>query len=130
MDCPVDDAFRLFTKSFGEWWPLAAHSNSADAETCVLEPWPGGRIFERSRSGEEQDWGTVLECDPPGHLRFVWDPGGTGESSQTVEVEFSQEADDGTRINLTHAGWQSAGVAVCACQAFSAFAAEQMLVAY
>jgi len=51
VDLPIEDAFRLFTGSFGEWWPLAAHSE--------IEPWEGGRAFERTASGEELDWGRV-----------------------------------------------------------------------
>ena len=130
VDCPIDDAFRLFTERFGDWWPLALHSTAADeAETCEIEPWPGGRIFERTRSGEERNWGSVIECDPPERLSFSWDTGRPGAPGQTVDVQFSADA-DGTRVTLIHTGWEAAGVAVCALQAhsFSKFVSEQMLV--
>jgi uncharacterized protein YndB with AHSA1/START domain len=140
VDCPIEDAFRLFTEEFGDWWPLALYSiTEGEAETCAMEPWLGGRVFERTRSGEERDWGSVIEWDPPGHVKFTWDPAGVGDGSETVEVDFSADA-DGTRVTLIHTGWETSGVAVCALQAdytvlwsallkhcFSVFAAEQML---
>jgi hypothetical protein len=61
VDCPVEDAFRLFTEGFADWWPLALYSITGDeAETCVIEPWAGGRVLERNRSGEEHEWGSVI----------------------------------------------------------------------
>jgi len=113
VDCPIEDAFRLFTDAFAEWWPLALYSITGDeAETCAIEPWVGGRVFERGRSGEECDWGLVTRWDPPKRLSFAWDPGGTGDGSQTVDVEFDVDA-DGTQVTLTHEGWEAPGVAVC-----------------
>ena len=124
VDCPVEDAFRLFTESFGEWWPLASFSTAGEeAESCEIEPWVGGKVLERTRGGEEREWGTVIDWDSPRRLEFTWDPVGTGRSDQVVEVEFLVEA-DGTRVTLTHTGWQLAGVASC----FARFAADEMLV--
>ena len=113
VDCPVEDAFRLFTGSFGQWWPLAPYSEAGpEAETCEIEPWAGGRVFERTRSGEEREWGEVTAWNPPGGLEFTWNPGGPRDDRQTVSVEFEVEA-DGTRVTLTHRGWHLAGVAEC-----------------
>jgi uncharacterized protein YndB with AHSA1/START domain len=125
VDCPVEDAFRLFTERFAEWWPLAQCS-----EECILEPWPGGKVLERSRSGEERESGSVTIFDPPRRLQLTWNAGAPADPDQTVDVEFCVEA-DGTRITLTHSGWHLAGVETCACiaQSFSLFVAEQMLVA-
>lgn len=110
VDCPIDDAFRLFTERLAEWWPLA--------ENCMIEPWVGGRVFERTRSGEERDWGSVIAWDAPQHLEISWDRG------QTVDVEFMVEA-DGTRVTLLHTGWEAAGVLTC----FSEFACAQLACA-
>ena len=124
VDCPIEDAFRLFTERFGEWWPLASYSISEDAESCTIEPWAGGKVLERTRSGEEREWGTVIEWDPPRRLEFTWDAGHRNGRDQTVEVEFTVEA-DGTRVTLTHRGWHLAGLATC----FAGFVAEQMMLA-
>ncbi len=114
VDCPLEDAFRLFTEGFGKWWPLSPGSGpGGSAETCEIEPWVGGRVLERSGSGVEREWGWVTAWDPPGNLEFTWNPGGPKDERQTVSVEFQKEA-DGTKVTLTHRGWQFAGVAVCA----------------
>jgi hypothetical protein len=61
VECPIEDAFRLFTEGFAEWWPLASYSMTGEeAEECAIEPWAGGRVFERTRSGEEREWGPSL----------------------------------------------------------------------
>jgi hypothetical protein len=114
VDCPFEDAFRLFTEGFGKWWPLAPGSGAGlGTQTCEIEPWVGGRVLERSRSGVEREWGSVTAWNPPGNLEFTWHPGGPKDERQTVSVEFQKEA-EGTRVTLTHRGWQFAGVAVCA----------------
>src|SRR5579871_6625336 len=108
VDCPVEEAFRLFTEGIWEWWPLARYSESGEeAEHCAVEPWVGGRVFERTRSGEEREWGSVTVWDPPGRVEFTWQG-----KDQSVSVEFDVEA-DGTRVTLTHTGWQLSEAAVC-----------------
>ena len=113
VDCPIEDAFRLFTEDFAEWWPLALHSITGDdALSCEIEPWVGGRIFERTRSGEEHEWGSVIGWDPPEHVKFAWHRSGPGDRVQTVDVQFRVEA-DGTRVTLIHTGWDAPGISTC-----------------
>jgi uncharacterized protein YndB with AHSA1/START domain len=141
VDCPIEDAFRLFTEEFAEWWPLALHSITGDdALSCEIEPWVGGRVFERTRSGEEREWGSVIEWDPPEHLKLTWHPSGAQDRVQTVDVEFHIEA-DGTRVTLIHTGWDAPGVPTCRLptqyearwpaifQCFAEFVSAQMLQA-
>jgi len=142
VHCPIEDAFRLFTERFAEWWPLALHSIAGDdAEKCAIEPWRGGRVFECTRSGEEIEWGSVTAWDPPEHLKLMWHPGGPADSSQTVDVEFQTEA-DGTRVTVIHTGWETSAVPVCGLQGdhsigwpaivqrcFAEFVSSQALVA-
>ncbi|HEV7238538.1 MAG TPA: SRPBCC domain-containing protein [Thermoanaerobaculia bacterium] len=100
-----DEAFDLFTARLHTWWPLATHSVfESDVETCVFEPRAGGRIVERSRSGEESVWGEVLEYERPRRFVVSWHPGG-GPSS-VVEVHFTP-SDDGTYVELEHRGWEA-----------------------
>src|SRR5579883_1138859 len=115
VDLPAEDAFRLFTEGFSQWWPLALYSvnGPGDATRCELEPWPGGRVFERTSSGQECDWGSVDAWEPPSHLRLHWHPGGQDSAGQTVDVEFATERSGGTRVTVTHTGWETPGVAVC-----------------
>jgi hypothetical protein len=128
VDCPPDDAFRLFTEGFAEWWPLGSYSVTGDnAEHCDMEPWVGGKILERTGSGEEREWGAVTIWDPPDRVEFTWHPGATRGDDQTVTVDFRVEA-DGTRVTLTHRGWSRTGVATCL-SGFARFVAEQMPIA-
>ena len=128
VDCPREDAFRLFTEAFGDWWPRELGPRGGeDSDELVIEPWEGGKVFERTRSGKEHEWGSVTVWDPPSRLEFTWHPGAPSDDRQTVTVEFRTEA-DGTRVTLTHHGWHTASVATCLAR-FDQFVAEQMLVA-
>ena len=128
VDCPPEDAFRLFTEGFAKWWPLASFSVAGDdAEHCAIEPRVGGKVFERTVSGEEREWGSVTVWDPPGRVEFTWHPGARRDDDQTVRVDFCVEA-DGTRVTLIHRGWHRSGVATCASR-FAQFVSEQLLVA-
>jgi uncharacterized protein YndB with AHSA1/START domain len=115
VGCAPDEAFRYFSQDFGKWWPAATHSVVAFASghkdspaLCALEAKPSGKIFERSRGGEEYPWGTIVNWEPPTRLVFTWHPGGEPETAQTVEVAFAA-APEGTRVTLTHTGWEKLG---------------------
>jgi hypothetical protein len=98
------DAFDLFTARLHTWWPLATHSVfEGNVDTCVFEPRAGGRIVERSRSGEESVWAEVLEYDPPRRFLVAWHPGG-GPATEVL-VTFTP-SDDGTYVELEHRGWE------------------------
>lgn len=132
VNCPVEDAFRLFTEHLSDWWPLAAYSLARDAESCAIEPWIGGRLFERTRAGQERNWGTVTVWDPPHRIAFAWHPGAAYDGTQTVEVEFHADA-VGTEVILTHSGWSaqapqaSARLAVIE-HCYSRFVEDQVLI--
>ncbi len=114
VDCPIAEAFRIFTEDFAEWWPLQTHSISKeDAERCTIEPWLGGRVFERMPDGKEEEWGAIIAWEPPGRLEFTWRPGRPEDRRETVTVEFQVEA-DGTQVTLLHRGWSRSGEPLCA----------------
>ena len=99
VDCPVEDAYRLFTEGFGEWWP-------GDDE----EP----RAVEKK---------SIDVWDPPRRIEFTWGR----EDHQSVHVEFHVDA-GGTRVTLTHYDWEHAGIPASASR-FARFVCEQMLAA-
>ncbi len=112
IDVPWDPAtaFERFTSRMADWWPIETHSLFQDrAVTCAVEPRVGGRIYESSTGGEEADWGTVTEWEPPRRLAFTWHPGRSRESRQEVEVTFTAAA-GGTRVRLVHSGWERIAV--------------------
>ena len=106
---PPADAFRLFTEGMGSWWPTNegyAFGGERTRET-TLEPWVGGRLYERFHDGDELQVGRVLACDPPDRIVFTWaGPSWLGETE--VEVSF-EPVETGTRIRLEHRGFERLG---------------------
>lgn len=102
-------AFEVFTAEFGAWWPRQHHIGSADMADGTIEPWVGGRWFERGVDGSACDWGLVLAWDPPHHVAVSWHLDGDfayvpdPDRSSRVDVRFT-EVDGGTRVVLTHSG--------------------------
>ena len=104
--CAPDRAFVLFTERLTDWWPLQRHG-LFEAETAGV--WfEGERLVERSRSGEEGVWAEVLEWSPGSKLVLSWHPGTPAADATVVEMEFLAD-DDGTRVVLTHHGWEKLG---------------------
>jgi uncharacterized protein YndB with AHSA1/START domain len=111
--CTPEEAFRYFTADFSMWWPAASHSVTAYASEfrdtpafVVLEPRIGGRIFERTRSGEEHLWGRLLAWEPPALVAFSFHPGRDEREAQRVDVTFSP-VPEGARVVLIHSGWEN-----------------------
>lgn len=104
VDFTPVEAFELFTARIASWWPVGTHSYAGDAvKDVVLEPKVGGRLYEVTDDGE-QDWGRVLEWDPPHRFLLDWQ---IGEARGTeVEVRFSPEG-PGSRVELEHRGFSS-----------------------
>jgi Activator of Hsp90 ATPase homolog 1-like protein len=103
---PAEIAFRVFTEELGSWWPLESKSVSqAGAETVVVEPGVGARVYEQARSGEEHLWGEVLIWEPPTRFAFSWHPGRAAETAQEVDVRFTP-VEGGTHVELEHRGWE------------------------
>jgi len=102
VDFAPAEAFELFTARIASWWPVGTHSYGGyDVTDVVLEPRVGGRLYEVTDAGE-QDWGRVLEWDPPRRFLLDWQ---IGEARGTeVEVCFSPEG-PGTRVELEHRGF-------------------------
>lgn len=106
VNASPERAFDVFTKQMSVWWPLASHHiGKADAVAVVVEPFVGGRWYERGKDGSECDWGRVLAWDPPGRLLLGWEISAEWQHDaaiQTqVEVRFIAEK-SGTRVTLEH----------------------------
>ena len=101
-------AFRVFTEKFGSWWPAGHHIGEAELADVVVEPFVGGRWFERGTDGSECDWGRVLAHEPPHrlllswHLQADWAPDSDPARASEIEVRFAAEADGRTRVDLEH----------------------------
>jgi DNA-binding MarR family transcriptional regulator len=69
VSASAERAFQVFTEEVSTWWPLStSHIGRVDAKSAVIEPFVGGRWFERGVDGSECDWGRVRAWDPPRRL--------------------------------------------------------------
>jgi len=109
VSVPVERAFEVFTAEIGTWWPLRTHAVDTErSETVVMEGRVGGRLYERTPSGEEHVWGTLVAWEPPNRIVYSWHPGRGGETAQEVEIPFGPEG-EGTRVDIRHYGWERLG---------------------
>jgi uncharacterized protein YndB with AHSA1/START domain len=106
--CSPAHAFEVWSGRFSQWWPRG-HSRSGNPDlTVVLEPRPGGRIFEREPNGVEHDWGEVLDFEPPRRLRYLWHIYGERGEATEVDVTFAPDG-DATNVRIVHSGWDRIG---------------------
>ena len=109
VSCGPFEAWAHFTAGLADWWPLDTQSVfGAEADSCLFEAFAGGRICERSASGGEALWGTVLLVEPGRRVTFAWHPGRLPVTAQEVRVHFVA-SEGGTRVEVEHLGWESLG---------------------
>jgi hypothetical protein len=106
--CPQPHAFTAWAEGCSSWWP-GGHSVSGDPAAVVLEPRVGGRIFERTRTGEEVDWGEVTGWEPPRRLAYLWHLRRDRDDATDVEITFVDRGDGTTRVEIEHTGWERLG---------------------
>lgn len=110
LACTPAHAFDVFVHQMSRWWPLASHSVADDrAEVqprVAVEPRVGGRVLETRADGSTSSWGEVLAFAPPGLFAMSWHPGTDPARPTRVEVRFEARGAGGTRVTLTHSGWE------------------------
>jgi uncharacterized protein YndB with AHSA1/START domain len=120
IDAPPERAFQVLTQRFDQIKPRHHNLLSVDIAETVLEPWPGGRIYDRGVDGSLCRWGRVLTVDAPNRLVFTWDVSPQWQlepdPARCSEVEITFTAIDGDRtlVDLAHRhldrhgpGWES-----------------------
>jgi uncharacterized protein YndB with AHSA1/START domain len=120
VNAPLDKAFAVFTNRFGDFKPPEHNLLQVPIAETVFEPKVGGHIVDRGTDGSECKWARILAYDPPHRVVFSWDIGPTWqvesdpERTSEVEVTFTAETADRTRIELEHRhldrhgpGWES-----------------------
>jgi hypothetical protein len=107
--CTPEHAFDVWTRDIDRWWPTDHTVTGAADLTVVLEPAVGGRIFERTASGIEHDWGEVTIWDPPDRFGYLWHLRADRADATEVEIRFIGLGADRTRVEIEHRGWEVLG---------------------
>lgn len=107
VEAPQAIAWRVFTEGMSTWWPLAQYKiGRAKAVAAVVEPFAGGRWYERGEDGSTCDWGRVLAWEPPARLLLTWDIGADWKHDPDLgtelEIRFIVEGQGRTRVELEH----------------------------
>jgi uncharacterized protein YndB with AHSA1/START domain len=108
VDAPIERAFSVFTNDFGAFKPREHNLLGVDIAETVFEPRVGGHVFDRGVDGSECRWARVLAYEPPDRVVISWDISpqwqleADPDSASEVEVRFSAEAPDRTRVELEH----------------------------
>jgi uncharacterized protein YndB with AHSA1/START domain len=109
VECPADHAFATWTAKASSWWPAEHTASQEKGMKIVFEPRAGGRIFERTSSGQEIEWGEITEWDPPRRLRYQWHIATDPVNATDVEIAFLPLSDASTRVDIEHTGWDRLG---------------------
>jgi uncharacterized protein YndB with AHSA1/START domain len=104
----VEKAFAVFTERFGDFKPAEHNLLAVPIAETRFEPRVGGNIYDRGIDGSECRWARVLVYEPPTRLVFSWDIGPTWQlvadanNASEVEVTFTAESPERTRVELVH----------------------------
>jgi uncharacterized protein YndB with AHSA1/START domain len=111
VEAPIERAFEVFTAGFGDWWPVETHS--LGAVRVGLEPREGGGWYEVDADGKRSDWGEVRTYEPPHRVVLTWRIDGNFEydpdHESEVEVRFTSEGENSTRVDLEHRNFEAHG---------------------
>jgi uncharacterized protein YndB with AHSA1/START domain len=109
VNCPPDVAFRTWTTRASTWWPFDHSVSNERGISVYFEERAGGRIFERTSSGVEHDWGRITVWEPPTRLAYTWHLRFSPRDATDVEVRFVDAGSDRTRVEIEHGGWDRLG---------------------
>jgi hypothetical protein len=109
VGCPAEHAFEVWTAGISLWWPRDHTVTAQQMLDVVIEPRVGGRIFERTATGTEHDWGEVTVWDPPRQLGYLWHLRRDRADATQVEITFIDNHDSTTRVEIEHRGWERLG---------------------
>jgi len=110
VDAPIDRAFSVFTAGIGSWFPREYNLLEVEIEERVFETHAGGRVYDRGTDGSECSWARVLAYEPPERVVISWDISPQWqvetdpEKTSEVEVRFTAESPERTRVDLEHRG--------------------------
>lgn len=107
--CTPAHAFSVWTEDISSWWPADHTVTGESGSRIVLEGRIGGRIFERTRSGAEHEWGEVTVWEPPARVGYLWHLHRDRSDATEVEIRFVETDLGRTRVEIEHRGWDRLG---------------------
>jgi uncharacterized protein YndB with AHSA1/START domain len=104
-------AFAVFTRDLDSWWGRGPQYRflAPYQGTLVLEPGVGGRLLHVAdeAAGRVFVVGQIEVWEPPRRLALTWRlPNFAPDQVTRVSVSF-EPTGDGTRVNVTHSGWDA-----------------------
>jgi uncharacterized protein YndB with AHSA1/START domain len=108
VEAPIERAFSVFTEDFDRIKPREHNMLGVDIAETVFEPRAGGHIYDRGVDGSECRWARVLAYEPPNRVVSSWDISPQWqietdlEKASEVEVHFTAETPERTRVELEH----------------------------
>ena len=108
VEASIDRAFSVFTERFGDFKPPEHNLLGAPIVATTFESRVGGHIIDRAEDGSECRWARILVFEPPDRVVFSWDIGPTWQvetepdNTSEVEVRFTAETPERTRVELEH----------------------------
>ena len=109
VECSVEHAFDVWTRRISTWWPVSHSVSGERGLQIVLEPHIGGRIFERTATGNEHEWGEVTVWEPPHRLGYMWHLRQDRADWTDVEITFRPIDASTTLVEIEHRGWERLG---------------------
>jgi hypothetical protein len=109
VNCTPDVAFRTWTTRASTWWPPGHSFSNEHGIEVVFEERVGGRIFERTASGVEHEWGRMTVWEPPTRLAYSWHLRFSPDEATDVEIRFVDLDQGRTRVEIEHGGWDRLG---------------------
>ena len=107
--CPPAQAFETWGHGFAAWWPRDHTVTGAPDAEVVLEPRVGGRIYERTVTGDVIDWGEITTWTPPHTIGYLWHLRRDRSDATDVEIRFLDGGPGTTRVEIEHSGWERLG---------------------
>jgi uncharacterized protein YndB with AHSA1/START domain len=108
VDAAIERAFSVFTEGIGTWFPREYNLMDTAIVERVFEPRVGGQVYDRGADGSECHWARVLAYEPPDRVVISWDISpqwqieNDPEKTSEVEVRFTAEGPERTRLELEH----------------------------
>jgi uncharacterized protein YndB with AHSA1/START domain len=115
VETSAERAFHVFVHEMASWWNPEHHILEGELAEMVVEPRAGGRIYDRGTDGSTCQWARVLAYEPPQRFVFSWDISLDWkietdlERTSEVEIRFTPEGPQRTRVDLEHRGLERHG---------------------